>query len=41
MLPNVPSAGQFKRCTSCGEVIREDASVCRFCHRELPLAHEG
>jgi ribosomal protein S14 len=41
MLPNVPSAGQFKRCTSCGEVIREDASVCRFCQRELPLAHEG
>lgn len=37
-LPNVPRAGQFKRCSCCGEVIREDAMVCRFCGREAAPA---
>ena len=36
-LPNVPRAGQFKRCDSCGEVIREDAHLCRFCGRDALL----
>jgi ribosomal protein S14 len=36
-LPNVPRSGQFKRCGSCGEVIREDAKLCRFCGREAPM----
>jgi hypothetical protein len=36
-LPNVPRSGQFKRCGTCGEVIREDAKLCRFCGREAPI----
>jgi len=40
-LPNVPRAGQFKRCGSCGEVIREDARICRFCGREAPIPQVG
>jgi hypothetical protein len=34
MLPNIPREGQFKRCSVCSEVIREDAKLCRFCGRE-------
>ena len=35
-LPNVPRVGQFLSCTACGEAIREDAKMCRYCGRELP-----
>jgi hypothetical protein len=41
ILPMRPCPGLSKSCTSCGEVIREDASVCRFCKRELPAARLG
>jgi zinc-ribbon domain len=34
-LPNVPCPGQFIACTDCGEVIREDAKLCRYCGLEL------
>jgi ribosomal protein S14 len=40
-LPNAPRAGQFKRCGSCGEVIREDAKLCRFCGREAAVPAQG
>lgn len=35
-LPNVPCPGQFVSCAACGEVLREDAKLCRYCGRELP-----
>ena len=41
LLPTRPCAGQFKPCAACGEVIREDALVCRYCKRELPIAQAG
>ena len=34
-LPNIPRSGQFRGCAACGEVIRADAGLCRFCGYEL------
>ncbi|GAB4388868.1 MAG: zinc ribbon domain-containing protein [Thermodesulfovibrionales bacterium] len=31
------SPGATKRCPHCGEVIRHEATVCRYCKRELPI----
>jgi hypothetical protein len=41
ILPMRPCPGMSKACIACGEVIREDAIVCRFCKRELPVARGG
>lgn len=30
-LSPVAREGQFSRCVACGEIIRAEASVCRFC----------
>lgn len=32
----------LRRCPYCKEKIRKDASICRYCHKELaPLKEEG
>jgi hypothetical protein len=31
-LPPVARGGMFVKCPQCREVIREDASTCRYCH---------
>ena len=31
------ATGQLKKCPHCGEMIRPEATVCRFCHRDLAL----
>jgi hypothetical protein len=34
-LPNVLRPGQYNDCAVCGESIRADAGLCRFCGYEL------
>lgn len=31
----VPREGIFSRCGSCGEIVRAEASICRYCGREV------
>jgi hypothetical protein len=38
-LPPVARDGQFKRCPACAEVIRAEATRCRYC--ELTLQEVG
>ena len=34
-LPRKLRAGRFSECPACYEIVREDASVCRFCGTEF------
>jgi hypothetical protein len=34
-LPPVVRQGQFTRCAACGEIVRAQANVCRYCGRAL------
>lgn len=36
-LPSVLAAGRTKKCPFCAEVIKQEASVCKHCHREQPV----
>ena len=31
----VPREGVFSRCHACGEIVRAEASICRYCGREV------
>jgi predicted amidophosphoribosyltransferase len=33
----VLAPGVTKKCPYCAEIIRHDATVCKHCHRELPI----
>ena len=35
LLPPVVRQGQYVSCPACREVIREDATSCRYCHHLL------
>ena len=37
-LPCVVREGRFVKCTTCGEVIQADATLCRYCRTELEPA---
>lgn len=37
-LPPVPKAGILRKCPRCAEVIKAEATVCRFCGRDLMVA---
>lgn len=30
------ASGASKKCPHCGEIVRAEASVCRYCQRDLP-----
>jgi hypothetical protein len=34
-LPPVVRRGRFSKCPTCGEVVRADANMCRYCRTEL------
>ena len=29
-------SGEYRKCPFCAEVVRSEAKVCRYCHKELP-----
>jgi len=40
-LPPVPKPGVLRKCPKCGEVIKEEATVCRFCGRDVAAAEHA
>ncbi|MBU0599574.1 hypothetical protein KKB54_01710 [bacterium] len=37
VLPPLASKGYTKACFYCAEIIKENAVVCKYCGRELPI----
>ena len=40
-LPRVTREGLYVRCPSCAEVIRADATLCRYCKAQLEPEKDG
>jgi hypothetical protein len=37
LLPPALASGLTKKCSYCAEIIRHEATVCKHCHKELPI----
>jgi hypothetical protein len=38
LLPATANPGVTRKCPFCGEIVKHEASICRFCHKDLPPA---
>ena len=37
VLPARPARGFTKKCRYCSEIIKEDAQLCKHCHKQQPI----